>query len=78
MEVYDEIEVEDMEYDEEKETYYYPCPCGDKFQITRTQLMEGEEIATCPSCSLVIMVVYDPDDFDDDDDDSSSSGSSSE
>lgn len=32
---HDEIEIEDMEYDEETETYYYPCPCGDRFQITR-------------------------------------------
>lgn len=36
MSVYhDEIEIEDMEYDEETETYYYPCPCGDKFQISK-------------------------------------------
>jgi diphthamide biosynthesis protein 3 len=25
---YDEIEIEDMEYDEEKSVYHYPCPCG--------------------------------------------------
>ena len=36
MSVYhDEVEIEDMEYDEEKETYYYPCPCSDKFEITK-------------------------------------------
>ena len=32
---HDEIEIEDMEYDEDTETYYYPCPCGDRFQITK-------------------------------------------
>lgn len=32
---HDEIEIEDMEFDEETDTYYYPCPCGDKFQITK-------------------------------------------
>ena len=32
---HDEIEIEDFEYDEETETYFYPCPCGDKFQITK-------------------------------------------
>jgi diphthamide biosynthesis protein 3 len=31
---YDEIEIEDFTYDEEKEMFTYPCPCGDKFQIT--------------------------------------------
>ncbi len=38
MSVYhDEIEIEDMEYDEETEIYYYPCPCGDRFQITKVK-----------------------------------------
>ena len=32
---HDEIEIEDMEYDEDTETYYYPCPCGDRFEITK-------------------------------------------
>lgn len=32
---HDEIEIEDMEYDEDTESYYYPCPCGDRFQITK-------------------------------------------
>lgn len=32
---HDEIEIEDMEYDEDNETYYYPCPCGDRFEITK-------------------------------------------
>ena len=34
---HDEIEIEDMEFDEETETYYYPCPCGDRFQITKVE-----------------------------------------
>ena len=32
---HDEVEIEDFEYDEETETYFYPCPCGDQFQITK-------------------------------------------
>ncbi|KAK7097270.1 diphthamide biosynthesis protein 3-like [Littorina saxatilis] len=60
---HDEIEIEDMEYDEETETYYYPCPCGDRFEITKEDLESGEEVATCPSCSLIIKVIYDMDDF---------------
>uniref|UniRef100_T1JJW1 Diphthamide biosynthesis protein 3 n=1 Tax=Strigamia maritima TaxID=126957 RepID=T1JJW1_STRMM len=64
MSVYhDEIEIEDFEYDEETETYYYPCPCGDKFQVTKEELEAGEETATCPSCSLIIKVIYNPEDF---------------
>jgi hypothetical protein len=32
--IYDEIEIEDFDYNQEENTYYYPCPCGDRFQIT--------------------------------------------
>ena len=57
---YDEIEIEDMAWDEEKKVFHYPCPCGDRFEISRKQLKNYEDIATCPSCSLIIRVVYDP------------------
>lgn len=60
---HDEIEIEDFEYDEEEETYYYPCPCGDRFQITKDELLAGEEVATCPSCSLIVKVIYDLEQF---------------
>ena len=58
--VEDEIEIEDMVWDDEKKVYHYPCPCGDRFEISRAQLANYEDIATCPSCSLIIRVVYDP------------------
>jgi len=57
---YDEIEIEDMAWDDEKRVYHYPCPCGDRFEISRRQLADCEDIATCPSCSLIIRVIYDP------------------
>ncbi|XP_023173677.1 DPH3 homolog [Drosophila hydei] len=60
---HDEVEIEDFEYDEEEEMYYYPCPCGDRFQISKEELIEGEEVATCPSCSLIIKIIYDADMF---------------
>ena len=64
--VYDEIEIEDMDYVEKHSErgphYTYPCPCGDKFFITVEDLENGEEIALCPGCSLRIKVIYDPPD----------------
>jgi len=60
---YDEIEIEDMTWDEEKRLYHYPCPCGDRFEISKKQLSIGEDVATCPSCSLIIRVIYDYMDF---------------
>ncbi|KAG0172524.1 Diphthamide biosynthesis protein 3 [Apophysomyces sp. BC1034] len=69
---YDEIEIEDMEFDEDEEMYTYPCPCGDKFMIALEDLRDGEDVARCPSCSLIIRVIYDPDEFADEDDEGSS------
>ena len=55
----DEIEIEDMDFDEEAQIFYYPCPCGDRFQITVEELQDGEEVAHCPSCTLIIRIIYD-------------------
>ena len=60
---YDEVDLEDMEWDEALKAYTYACPCGDIFRITLEELHDGEEIARCPSCSLILTVVYDPDDL---------------
>lgn len=57
--VYDEVEIEDMTYDETLQIYHYPCPCGDKFEIALADLQdESNDIAVCPSCSLMIRVIY--------------------
>ncbi|KAL2149742.1 hypothetical protein VTH82DRAFT_8394 [Thermothelomyces myriococcoides] len=59
--VYDEIEIEDMTFDETLQIYHYPCPCGDRFEIALCDLMDGQDIAVCPSCSLMIRVIFDVD-----------------
>ena len=58
MSVYDEIEIEDMEWDSTLGLYHYPCPCGDRFEIGLADLRQGEDIAICPSCSLQIRVIF--------------------
>jgi len=63
MSAYDEVEIEDMEWNAELKAYTYPCPCGDLFQITLDDLRLGEEIARCPSCSLFLTIVYNAEDF---------------
>jgi diphthamide biosynthesis protein 3 len=62
--VYDEVEIEDMDWRESDRTFYYPCPCGDKFSISLADLLGGEDIARCPSCSLLLRVVCDPEELD--------------
>ena len=42
--IYEEIEIEDMIYDEELQKYTFPCPCGDKFSITLEDLYDEEDI----------------------------------
>ena len=79
MSIYEEIEIEDMEYDAEDYSYSYPCPCGDRFRITLEELWDGEDIAKCPSCTLRIMVIFEEEDLpelppEEDGDDESTTG----
>ena len=65
--IYDEVEIDDMEFEEDELKFYYLCPCGDKFVITLQELYAKKDsdeerdtcIAVCPSCSLKIKVIYD-------------------
>ncbi|KAJ3076452.1 Diphthamide biosynthesis protein 3 [Rhizoclosmatium hyalinum] len=60
---YDEIEIDDMDYDPDEETYYYPCPCGDRFAISKESLIAGDFVGRCLSCTLIIKVIFDPDEL---------------
>ncbi|KXX79938.1 Diphthamide biosynthesis protein 3 [Madurella mycetomatis] len=59
--IYDEIEIEDMTFDETLQIYHYPCPCGDRFEIALCDLQDGQDIGVCPSCSLMIKVIFEAD-----------------
>ncbi|KAL9607389.1 MAG: hypothetical protein Q9167_007691 [Letrouitia subvulpina] len=61
--IYDEIELEDLTFHASTSLYTYPCPCGDQFEISLTDLRAGEDIAVCPSCSLMIRVVFEAGDL---------------
>jgi len=76
MSIYEEVEFEDLDFDPVNQIYTYPCPCGDKFSISLEELWDGEDVATCPSCTLRIEIIYDEEDLpelkeDSDDDDES-------
>ncbi|EGV65095.1 hypothetical protein CANTEDRAFT_113473 [Yamadazyma tenuis ATCC 10573] len=64
MDVYDEIEIEDFTFDPATQLFHHPCPCGDKFAIALDDLLDGEDIAVCPSCSLMVRVIFEPEDLD--------------
>ena len=61
MSYYDEIDLEDLTYapasTPQLTLYTYPCPCGDRFEISLLELREGGEVAVCPGCSLRVLVV---------------------
>ncbi|KAK9385029.1 hypothetical protein V1515DRAFT_617621 [Lipomyces mesembrius] len=63
MSIYDQVEIEDMLFDTDLQIYTYPCPCGDKFQISLLDLLDGSDVAVCPSCSLMIQVIFEPEDL---------------
>lgn len=45
---YDEIEIEDMDWDESLQAFTYQCPCGDLFQITIVRVYPFQpQICTC-------------------------------
>lgn len=57
-EYYEVLDIDSFKYNEETEEYTYPCPCGDFFMISKEEIENGEEVARCPSCSLVVRVLY--------------------
>jgi len=44
MSIYDEVEIEDMDFDPQEQVFYYPCPCGDRFQLSLEQLKTGWDV----------------------------------
>lgn len=52
-----------MTYDPTLQIYHYPCPCGDRFEIGLADLRDGEDIGVCPSCSLMIRIIYEAEDL---------------
>ncbi|CAO3609272.1 unnamed protein product [Cunninghamella echinulata] len=66
--VNDEIDLDDMEYNEELASYSLKCRCSGIYYITEEELEDGIDIIGCDNCSLKIRVIYDVVDDDDDDD----------
>ena len=54
---YDEIDLEDMDWNSELGAFTYQCPCGDMFEISQEDIEKGEDVARCPSCSLTLKVI---------------------
>ena len=53
------VELDEFEYEDTENIYIYECRCGDEFIMTEDDVMDGVQILTCPSCSLLLKVSYD-------------------
>ncbi|KAI9303559.1 DNAJ heat shock N-terminal domain-containing protein [Cunninghamella echinulata] len=62
----DEIDLDDMEYNEESASYSLKCRCSGIYCITEEELEDGIDVIGCDNCSLKIRVIYDVVDDDDD------------
>lgn len=65
---YEEVNLQDMEFDGLDQQLLYPCPCGDLFELSLSELRSavaaatdcrGWAVASCPACSLRIRVIFD-------------------
>ncbi|KAI8320747.1 DnaJ-domain-containing protein [Martensiomyces pterosporus] len=56
--VQDEVDLDDMDFDEQTLAYSYPCRCSGNYIISEDDLEAGRDMAPCSDCSLKIRVLY--------------------
>jgi diphthamide biosynthesis protein 3 len=49
--VYEEVPFEELDYAEEDDMFYYQCPCGDMFEISRVRHHPASQACWRDSCS---------------------------
>ncbi|KAJ1667240.1 DnaJ sub C member 24 [Coemansia sp. RSA 1813] len=57
--VQDEVDLDDMDFNESTGVFSFPCRCSAHYEISEDDLEEGREIAPCSGCSLKVKVMYD-------------------
>ncbi|KAF9425627.1 Diphthamide biosynthesis protein 4 [Podila epigama] len=66
--VNDDIDLDDMDYDDETSVYTSPCRCSGEYAISEKELELGVDTVVCSTCSLIVRIHYEVADDDDDDD----------
>ncbi|KAF9585468.1 Diphthamide biosynthesis protein 4 [Lunasporangiospora selenospora] len=56
--VNDDIDLDDMEFDEEAGIYSFPCRCSGEYAISEDELELGIDTVTCSTCSLIVLIHY--------------------
>jgi diphthamide biosynthesis protein 4 len=55
----EDVDLDDMDYDEETESFSMPCRCSGSYTIYEKDMELGVNTASCDNCSLIIRVLYD-------------------
>ncbi|KAF9377189.1 Diphthamide biosynthesis protein 4 [Podila verticillata] len=63
--VNDDIDLDDMDYDEESSIYTSPCRCSGEYIISEDELELGVDTVVCSTCSLIVRIHYEVADDDD-------------
>ncbi|KAM4617768.1 dnaJ homolog subfamily C member 24 isoform 1-T2 [Discoglossus pictus] len=50
------IDLEDMTYEVDEDTYYYKCRCGGRYSVAEKDLVK-ETLVSCDFCSLIIQIL---------------------
>mmetsp|Transcript_1829 Transcript_1829/g.2486 ORF Transcript_1829/g.2486 Transcript_1829/m.2486 type:complete len:99 (+) Transcript_1829:42-338(+) len=53
---YETVELGEMQFVAQRDLFRYECPCGDWFEISAEEILNGSRVAQCPTCSLTIWV----------------------
>ncbi|XP_022809389.1 dnaJ homolog subfamily C member 24-like [Stylophora pistillata] len=56
--VSDDVDLDDMEYHEDTESYSSLCRCSGKYVLSEEDLENGHNIVCCSNCTLCIRVLY--------------------
>ncbi|KAF9134903.1 DnaJ sub C member 24 [Mortierella sp. 14UC] len=64
--VNDDIDLDDMDYDEEAGSYTSPCRCSGDYIILEDELELGVDTVVCSTCSLIVRIHYEAAEDDED------------
>ena len=57
----EEVELDEMGFDEDEESFYHDCRCGGLYLLAKSEISREQSVVVgCDTCSLQILVLHDP------------------
>eukprot|EP01134_Creolimax_fragrantissima_P005851 CFRG5851T1 len=53
-----ELDLDDMDYDEEEDTFIHSCRCGGEYMVSGQELEDNMDVVQCSQCSLSVRILY--------------------